>query len=81
MAEALLKVLVENLNSLIQKKIGSLLGVEKEMEKLSSMLSAICAVLEDAEERQLEEVAKLAQLLLNHMCMEEKKITKKLLGF
>ncbi|PON63316.1 LRR domain containing protein [Parasponia andersonii] len=53
MAEAFLRVLLENLNSLIQRKIGSLLGVEKQMEKFSSTLSTMCSVLEDAEERQL----------------------------
>ncbi|XP_062083027.1 putative disease resistance protein RGA4 [Humulus lupulus] len=53
MAEAILTLVLENLSSLIQNQIGSVLGVEKEMEKMSSMLSIICAVIEDAEERQL----------------------------
>ena len=44
-------VLLENLNSLIQKEFGLLRGVNKEMEKLSSTLSTICVVLQDAEEK------------------------------
>ncbi|KAM6576119.1 hypothetical protein CsatB_027956 [Cannabis sativa] len=52
MAEAVLTVVLENLSLLIQKQVGSVLGVEKEMEKMRSMLSTISAVLEDAEERQ-----------------------------
>ncbi|XP_060965738.1 putative disease resistance protein RGA3 [Cannabis sativa] len=52
MAEAVLTVVLDNLSSLIQKQVGSVLGVEKEMEKMRSMLSTISAVLEDAEERQ-----------------------------
>ncbi|PON94773.1 NB-ARC domain, LRR domain containing protein [Trema orientale] len=58
MAEAaFVKVVLENLNSLIQKQFGLLWGVNKEMEKLSSTLSTIRAVLEDAEERQLKDQA------------------------
>ncbi|XP_024028646.1 putative disease resistance protein RGA3 [Morus notabilis] len=57
MAEAFAKVVLENLNSLIQKQFGKLWGVKKEMEKLSSMLSTIIAVLEDAEERQFTDCA------------------------
>ncbi|KAM6576129.1 hypothetical protein CsatB_027966 [Cannabis sativa] len=52
MAEAVLTVVLENLSSLIQKQVGSVLGVAKEMEKMCSMLSTISAVIEDAEERQ-----------------------------
>ncbi|KAF4379777.1 hypothetical protein F8388_023794 [Cannabis sativa] len=52
MAEAVLTVVLENLSSLIQKQVGSVLGVEKEMEKMCSIFSTISAVLEDAEERQ-----------------------------
>ncbi|XP_048320318.2 putative disease resistance protein RGA3 isoform X2 [Ziziphus jujuba] len=57
MAEAVVTVMLENLNSLIQKKFGLIWGVKKEMEKLSSILLTICAVLEDAEERQLRDRA------------------------
>nr|XP_048320034.1 putative disease resistance protein RGA1 isoform X2 [Ziziphus jujuba var. spinosa]XP_048320035.1 putative disease resistance protein RGA1 isoform X2 [Ziziphus jujuba var. spinosa]XP_048320036.1 putative disease resistance protein RGA1 isoform X2 [Ziziphus jujuba var. spinosa] len=53
MAEALLTIMLENLNSLIQKEFGLLWGVNKEMERLSSILSTIHDVLEDAEEKQL----------------------------
>uniref|UniRef100_A0A5B7AYL3 Putative disease resistance protein RGA2 n=1 Tax=Davidia involucrata TaxID=16924 RepID=A0A5B7AYL3_DAVIN len=57
MAEAFLQVVVENLNSLIHKEIGLLWGVNKEMTKLSSTLSTIQAVLEDAEQKQLQDRA------------------------
>ncbi|XP_015901523.2 putative disease resistance protein RGA3 [Ziziphus jujuba] len=57
MAEAFLKVVLETLNNLIQKEFGLLRGVNKEMEKLSSTLSTICAVLEDAEEKQYKDKA------------------------
>ncbi|KAF3449631.1 hypothetical protein FNV43_RR10362 [Rhamnella rubrinervis] len=57
MAEAFLNVVVENLNTLIQKELGLLWGVNKDMERLSSTLTTICAVLEDAEEKQLKEKA------------------------
>ncbi|GMN60498.1 hypothetical protein TIFTF001_029585 [Ficus carica] len=57
MAEALVKVVLENLNSLIQKQFGLLWGVQKEMDKLSSTFSTVLAVLEDAEERQFTERA------------------------
>ncbi|KAJ7943920.1 Disease resistance protein [Quillaja saponaria] len=57
MAEAIIQVLLENLNSLIQKELGLLLGVNREMEKLYSTLTAIKAVLEDAEEKQLTDRA------------------------
>ncbi|KAM6576120.1 hypothetical protein CsatB_027957 [Cannabis sativa] len=52
MAEAVLTVVLENISSLIQNQVGSVLGVEKEMEKMCSIFSTISAVLEDAEERQ-----------------------------
>ncbi|XP_010088666.2 putative disease resistance protein RGA3, partial [Morus notabilis] len=53
MAEAFLNVLLENLNSLVQRRIGLLLGIDKEIQKFTSTLSTISAVLEDAEEKQL----------------------------
>ncbi|KAI4353301.1 hypothetical protein L6164_002260 [Bauhinia variegata] len=57
MAEAFLEVLLENLSSLIKKELGLYFGVEKEMRRLSSMLSTIRAMLEDAEEKQLSDRA------------------------
>uniref|UniRef100_A0A803PYQ7 NB-ARC domain-containing protein n=1 Tax=Cannabis sativa TaxID=3483 RepID=A0A803PYQ7_CANSA len=45
MAEAVLTVVLENLSSLIQKQVGSVLGVEKEMEKMCSILSTISAMI------------------------------------
>ncbi|XP_059657151.1 putative disease resistance protein RGA3 [Cornus florida] len=57
MADALLQVVLDNLNSMIQREIGLLWGVDEEMEKLSSTLSTIRAVLEDAELRQLQDRA------------------------
>ncbi|XP_059657042.1 disease resistance protein RGA2-like [Cornus florida] len=58
MAEgALLQVVLDNLNSLIQGEIGLLWGVDKEMQKLSNTLSTIRTVLEDAELRQLQDRA------------------------
>lgn len=53
MAEAFLQVLLENLTCLIQKEIGLIMGVDKEMKKLQSTLSTIQSVLEDAEVKQL----------------------------
>ncbi|XP_059656956.1 putative disease resistance protein RGA3 [Cornus florida] len=55
MAEALLQVVLDNLNSMIQREFGLLWGVDKEMKNLSSKLSTIKAVLEDAELKQLQE--------------------------
>ncbi|KAF7126655.1 hypothetical protein RHSIM_Rhsim11G0026900 [Rhododendron simsii] len=57
MALSFLPVVLQNLNSLIQTEVGLLWGVDKEMKKLSSMLSAIEAVLEDAERKQLQDKA------------------------
>ncbi|KAL6985654.1 hypothetical protein U1Q18_019029 [Sarracenia purpurea var. burkii] len=53
MAAPLLSVLLKNLNTLILEEFGLLWGVDKDMKKLISELSAIQAVLEDAEEKQL----------------------------
>ncbi|KAK6118644.1 hypothetical protein DH2020_047636 [Rehmannia glutinosa] len=54
MAEAFVGVVVENLGSLIKEEIGLIMGVDDEMNKLSSTLTTIQAVLEDAEQKQLE---------------------------
>ncbi|KAI9073436.1 hypothetical protein K1719_044621 [Acacia pycnantha] len=53
MTEAMIEVVLETLSSLIQKELGLFLGVDREMRRLSSVLSTIKAVLEDAEEKQL----------------------------
>ncbi|XP_058188981.1 putative disease resistance protein RGA1 [Rhododendron vialii] len=57
MALSFLPVVLQNLNSLIQTEVGLLWRVDKEMKKLSSTLSAIEAVLEDAEQKQLQDKA------------------------
>ncbi|KAG8382059.1 hypothetical protein BUALT_Bualt05G0037100 [Buddleja alternifolia] len=54
MAEAFLQVLLDNLASLIKGEIGLIMGLDNEMKKLSSTLTTIQAVLEDAEDKQLE---------------------------
>ncbi|KAL7188012.1 hypothetical protein ACSBR1_037952 [Camellia fascicularis] len=57
MAVPFLPFVLKNLNSLIQNEVGLLCGVNKEMKKLSSTLSTIQAVLEDAEQKQLQDKA------------------------
>ncbi|KAL7222168.1 hypothetical protein ACSBR1_023974 [Camellia fascicularis] len=57
MAVPFLPFVLKNLNSLIQNEVGLLCGVNKEMKKLSSTLSTIQAVLEDAEQKQLHDKA------------------------
>ncbi|KAK4487503.1 hypothetical protein RD792_005854 [Penstemon davidsonii] len=57
MAEAFVQLLLDNLSSLIQGEIGLIMGVDDEMKNLSSTLTTIQAVLEDAEEKQLESKA------------------------
>ncbi|KAI4313472.1 hypothetical protein L6164_026451 [Bauhinia variegata] len=57
MAEAVLEVLLENLSSFIQKELGLFLGINQELKRLSSMLSTVRAVLEDAEEKQFSDRA------------------------
>ncbi|KAL1547874.1 putative disease resistance protein RGA1 [Salvia divinorum] len=54
MAEAFLQVVLDNLASLIKEEIGLILGVDEEMHKLASTLTTLQAVLEDAEDKQLE---------------------------
>ncbi|XP_028754371.1 putative disease resistance protein RGA3 [Neltuma alba] len=53
MTEAMIDVALDTLSSLIQKELGLFLGVGGEMRRLSSVLTTIKAVLEDAEEKQL----------------------------
>ncbi|XP_027362805.1 putative disease resistance protein RGA4 [Abrus precatorius] len=52
MAEAVLDIVLENISSLVQKKLGPFLGFHQDLERLASLLSAIKATLEDAEEKQ-----------------------------
>ncbi|KAL7166647.1 hypothetical protein ACSBR2_037333 [Camellia fascicularis] len=54
MAVPFLPFVLQNLNTLIQNEVGLLCGVNKEMKKLSSTLSTIRDVLEDAEQKQLQ---------------------------
>ncbi|XXG50766.1 hypothetical protein AAC387_Pa02g4702 [Persea americana] len=54
---ALLRVVFDKLVSLIIEEQGMKWGVNKEMERLKSTLSTIQAVLEDAEEQQVEDKA------------------------
>ncbi|KAK7359002.1 hypothetical protein VNO77_00945 [Canavalia gladiata] len=53
MAEALVEIVLQNLNSLLQKELASFWGIHREVEKLSRIFTAIKAVLEDAEEQQI----------------------------
>ncbi|PIA44760.1 hypothetical protein AQUCO_01700391v1 [Aquilegia coerulea] len=52
MADALLGILSQNLITLAQNKFGLLYGVEEDIEKLSSTLSTIRDVVDDAEMKQ-----------------------------
>ncbi|KAH7862523.1 hypothetical protein Vadar_006039 [Vaccinium darrowii] len=54
---SLLPSLLNGLNSLIKEEVGLLRGVDKEMKKMSSTLSLIEAVLEDAERNHLQDKA------------------------
>ncbi|RHN55326.1 putative P-loop containing nucleoside triphosphate hydrolase [Medicago truncatula] len=53
MAEALLGVVFENLLSLVQNEIATTFGIKSKVEKLSTTLDLIKAVLEDAEHKQV----------------------------
>ncbi|XP_020216116.2 putative disease resistance protein RGA4 [Cajanus cajan] len=53
MAEALLGIVTENLKSFVQDELATILGVDQQIQKLSSYLTAIRAVLEDAEKKQI----------------------------
>ncbi|RHN55113.1 putative P-loop containing nucleoside triphosphate hydrolase [Medicago truncatula] len=57
MAEAVLEVVLHNLNSLIQKKLALFLGFDQDFKSLSSLLTTIKATLEDAEEKQFTDKA------------------------
>jgi len=53
MAEALLGIVIENLGSFVQNQLATYWGVDQQTQKLSSNLTAIRAVLRDAERKQL----------------------------
>ncbi|XP_059631125.1 putative disease resistance protein RGA3 [Cornus florida] len=58
MAETLLvEIVLERLASFVEGEIGLICGVGKEKKKLSSKLTTIKAVLEDAEQKQLQNKA------------------------
>ncbi|QCD90889.1 disease resistance protein RPM1 [Vigna unguiculata] len=52
MAEALLGFVIQNLGSFVQDQLGPYWGVEQQTQKLSNNLTAIRAVLRDAEKKQ-----------------------------
>jgi len=53
MAEALLGIVFQNLQSVVQDQLATYWGVDQHTQKLSSHLTAIRAVLVDAEKRQI----------------------------
>jgi len=53
MAEALLGIVIENLESFVQNKLATYWDVDQQTQKLSSNLTAIRAVLRDAEKKQI----------------------------
>ncbi|XP_058106806.1 putative disease resistance protein RGA3 [Magnolia sinica] len=55
MADSLVSFAIEKLGKILEDEVASLLGVTKELEKLSSAFTSIKAVLEDAETRHLKE--------------------------
>ncbi|XP_049343229.1 putative disease resistance protein RGA1 [Solanum verrucosum] len=55
MAEAFLQVVLENLNSFLKGELVLLFGFQNEFQRLSSMFSTIKAVLEAAQEKQLND--------------------------
>ncbi|CAL5188906.1 unnamed protein product [Lathyrus oleraceus] len=57
MAEAVLELVLHNLNSLIQKELGLFLGFDQDFNSLSSLLTTVKATLEDAEEKQFTDRA------------------------
>ncbi|GAU47908.1 hypothetical protein TSUD_238750 [Trifolium subterraneum] len=57
MAEAVLELVLHNLNSLIHKKLTLFLGFDHDFKSLSSLLTTIKATLEDAEEKQFTDRA------------------------
>ncbi|XP_058106800.1 putative disease resistance protein RGA3 [Magnolia sinica] len=55
MADSLVSFAIEKLGKFLEDEVASLLGVTKELRKLSSAFTSIKAVLEDAETRHLKE--------------------------
>ncbi|XP_020217771.1 disease resistance protein RGA2 [Cajanus cajan] len=53
MTEALLGIVIKNLGSFVQDELATYWGVDQQIQKLCSYLTAICAVLEDAEKKQI----------------------------
>jgi len=47
MAEAVLEVVLGNLNSLVQKELGLFLGFGEDLERLASFFTTIKAIIED----------------------------------
>lgn len=69
MAEALVGVLLDRLASItlnkVDQELNLVIGVDKEIENLTRTLKAIQAVLEDAEQRQVQEAS--VRLWLNNL--------------
>ena len=57
MADAVFKVVLENLSSLAATELGTLLGFNGEKKKLHNMFTAIKAKFQDAEEKQFSNEA------------------------
>ncbi|XP_058106803.1 putative disease resistance protein RGA3 [Magnolia sinica] len=55
MADSLVSFAIEKLGNFLEDEVASLLGVTKELKKLSSTFTSIKAILEDAETRHLKE--------------------------
>ncbi|EYU23338.1 hypothetical protein MIMGU_mgv1a019519mg [Erythranthe guttata] len=71
MAEAFLQIVLGKLSTLVEEEIGRITGVGEEMKKLSSTLTTIQAVVEDAEMKQIESKAVQNWLLkLNDLIYE-----------
>ncbi|KAL2662204.1 hypothetical protein AAZX31_02G028900 [Glycine max] len=51
MAEAVVEIVLEKLNSLIQKELGLFLGFDQDIKRIANLLTSIKATLEDAEEK------------------------------
>ncbi|XP_043714810.1 putative disease resistance protein RGA1 [Telopea speciosissima] len=57
MVDAVLRVVLQNINSLLQQEFGLVWGVDREMRRLSDILITIRDVLEDAEMKQFKDKA------------------------